>query len=216
MKIFLDTADTELIAQHFSTGMVDGVTTNPSLIAKSGRFPVVVYRELVDLGVPDISMEVIGDSEQMIDEGIQLYGEFGGVATIKVPCTREGLKACRHLADMGIDVNVTLIFSVAQAVLAAKAKAKYVSPFIGRIDDQQFDGLDLVKDIFKVYVKSNMYRRPHILAASIRTVRDAVKSWENGADIVTMPPAILDKMYDHVLTDKGLAIFDNDARSYQQ
>ena len=120
MKIFLDTADTELISKYFSTGLVDGVTTNPTLIMKSGRNPEDVYQEIKDIGVSDISMEVMGSDLEMYDEGVRLYEKFGDVATIKVPCTREGLIVCKRLSEQGIKVNVTLIFSAAQAVLAAK------------------------------------------------------------------------------------------------
>ena len=208
MKIFLDTADTKVIEKYFSTGLVDGVTTNPTLIRKSGRNPEDVYRELKLMGVPDISMEVVGDDMWMYDQGIKLYEEFGEVATIKVPCTREGLIVCKRLSEQGIKVNVTLIFTAPQAVLAAKAGATYVSPFVGRLDDQQVAGLEVVRAI------SDLYRihgiRTQVLSASIRSVQRAIRSWYNGAQIVTMPPEVLDKMYDHILTDKGMEIFNND------
>ena len=208
MKIFLDTADTKVIEKYFSTGLVDGVTTNPTLIKKSGRNPEDVYRELKLMGIPDISMEVVGDDMWMYDQGIKLAEEFGQVATIKVPCTREGLIVCKRLSEQGIKVNVTLIFSAPQAVLAAKAGATYVSPFVGRLDDQQVAGLEVVRAI------SDLYRihgiRTQVLSASIRSVQRAIRSWYNGAQIVTMPPEVFDKMYDHILTDKGMEIFNND------
>ena len=214
MKIFLDTAETRLIKPHFNTGLVDGVTTNPSLIAKSGRNPLDVYQELIDMGVPDVSMEVMGSAEEMTREGLALSERFGTVATIKVPCTPDGLSACSALSAARIDVNVTLVFSVAQSILCAKAGAKYVSPFVGRIDDLQLDGLTLIKDIASLYKARGV--RTEVLSASIRDVRAATKSFEYGADIVTMPPAILEKMYSHALTDKGLEIFDRDAKNIKR
>jgi len=211
MKIFLDTAEVSVIKPHFDTGLIDGVTTNPSLIAKSGRNPLAVYQELINMGVLDVSMEVMGTDEEMTKEGLLLSERFGPAATIKVPCTKEGLAACSALAAAGIDVNVTLIFSAAQAILSAKAGAKYVSPFVGRVNDQQFEGLDLIKQIASIYKTHQV--RTEILSASIRDVYGAVKSWQYGADVVTMPPVILDKMYKHMLTDKGLEIFDQDAKN---
>jgi len=209
MKIFLDTADTELISKYFSTGLVDGVTTNPSLIMKSGRNPEEVYQEIKDIGVPDISMEVMGSDLEMYDEGIRLYEKFGNVATIKVPCTREGLIVCKRLSEQGIKVNVTLIFCASQAVLAAKAGATYVSPFVGRLDDQSVAGLEVVRSISELYRIHGI--RTQVLAASIRNVQRAIRSWYNGAEIATMPPSILEQMYDHILTDKGMEIFERDA-----
>tara|TARA_B100001057_G_C22740932_1_gene907714 strand:- start:546 stop:1232 length:687 start_codon:yes stop_codon:yes gene_type:complete len=210
MRIFLDTADTEVISKYFSTGLVDGVTTNPSLIMKSGRDPEEVYQEIKDIGVPDISMEVMGSDLEMYDEGVRLYEKFGNVCTVKVPCTREGLIVCKRLSEQGIRVNVTLIFSAPQAVLAAKAGAAYVSPFVGRLDDQQVAGLEVVRAI------SDLYRihgvRTQVLSASIRSVQRAIRSWYNGAQLVTMPPKVFDQMYDHILTDVGMDIFNNDAK----
>ena len=208
MKIFLDTADTEIIKKYWSTGLIDGITTNPSLIMKSGRNPEDVYQELVDLGVPDISMEVVGSDLEMYDEGIRLYEKFGPVCTVKVPCTREGLIVCKRLSEQGIKVNVTLIFCAAQAVLAAKAGATYVSPFVGRLDDQSVAGLEVVRSISELYRIHGI--RTQVLSASIRSVQRAIRSWYNGAEICTMPPKVFDQMYDHILTDKGLEIFDKD------
>ncbi len=210
MKIFLDTADTEAIKEGYATGLIDGITTNPSLIMKSGRNPEDVYQELIDLGIPDISMEVVGTGEQMVAEGRRLVEKFGkDQTTIKVPCTRGGLAACRVLSKDLIKVNVTLIFSPAQAILAAKAGATYVSPFVGRVDDNSFGGLCLIKDIANVYAKQN-WKRTEILAASIRNVRDVGRAFEYGANICTIPTGVFDKMYKHVLTDAGLAQFDKD------
>ena len=214
MKIFLDTADTDVIDKYFSTGLVDGVTTNPSLIMKSGKNPEDVYQKIKDIGLQDISMEVVGSDLQMYNEGLRLYEKFGDVATIKVPCTRGGLIVCKRLSEQGIKVNVTLIFCASQAVLAAKAGATYVSPFVGRLDDQSVAGLEVVRSI------SDLYRihgvKTQVLSASIRSVQRAVRSWYNGAEIVTMPPKVLDQMYDHILTDKGLEIFDNDWKQVKQ
>ena len=208
MRIFLDTADTEVIRKYFSTGLVDGVTTNPSLILKSGRNPEDVYQEIKDIGVQDISMEVMGSDLDMYDEGIRLHEKFGSVCTVKVPCTREGLIVCKRLSEQGIKVNVTLIFCASQAVLAAKAGATYVSPFVGRLDDQSVAGLEVVRSISELY---RIHRIPtQVLSASIRNVQRAVRSWYNGAEICTMPPKVFDQMYDHILTDKGMEIFEND------
>ena len=209
MRIFLDTADTELIHKHFATGLIDGVTTNPTLIKKSGRDPEDVYEELVDLGIKDISMEVVGDSTEMTVEGRRLAKKFGEVATIKVPCSYDGLLACKQLGRELINVNVTLIFSPSQAILASKAGARYVSPFVGRVDDNSFGGLCLIKDIANIYSKQRIYGT-EILGASVRDVRSVGRAFEYGAGIVTMPPSVFEKMYKHVLTDAGLVQFDKD------
>ena len=215
MKIFLDTADTELIRKYHGPGLIDGVTTNPTLIMKSGRYQEEVYQEIEDIGLRDISMEVMGDSNEMIEEGIRLATKFPNSATIKVPCTPDGLLACAELSMKNlIRVNVTLIFDVAQAILAAKAGAAYVSPFVGRLDDNSIAGLELIKDIDEFY-RVQAIHRTIILSASIRYVNSVSQSFANGADIVTMPPAVFDKMYNHVLTDKGLEIFENDWKSTQ-
>ena len=208
MKIFLDTAETEVVRKHWKTGLIDGLTTNPTLIRKSGKNHEDVYQEFKDIGLTDISMEVIGDTGNMISEGKRLHKKFGKCATIKVPCTYEGLQACAHLSVEGIKVNVTLIFSQSQAILAAKAGAKYVSPFVGRVDDNSFGGLCLVKDIAKVYREHMVTTQ--VLAASLRGVRDVGRAFEYGADIVTMPPNVFEGMYNHILTDKGLDQFDKD------
>ncbi len=208
MKIFLDTADTKTIREGFETGLIDGVTTNPTLIMKSGRDPEEVYQEIKDIGVPDISMEVVGDAQTMLNEGLRLAEKFGRVTTVKIPCTRDGLLVCRELSREGIRTNVTLIFSQAQAILAAKAGATYISPFVGRVDDNSFGGLCLVKDIAKVF-REHMVRT-EVLAASLRGVRDVGRAFEYGSDIVTMPPTVFNKMYNHVLTDQGLDQFNKD------
>ena len=210
MKIFLDTADCQLIAKHVTTGLIDGVTTNPSLIMKSHRKPDDVYQELKTMGLNDISMEVVADSViETLREAHRLHELFGDVTTIKVPCTPDGLMACHELAKEGIKVNVTLIFSQVQAILAAKAGAAYVSPFVGRVDDNSFGGLCLVKDIANVFTKQN-WTATEILAASVRGVRDVGRAFEYGAHIVTVPSKVFEGMYKHILTDKGLELFDKD------
>ena len=176
---------------------------------KSGRDPEEVYQELKDIGVQDISMEVMGDAQTMLSEGVRLSDKFGSVATIKLPCTREGLLVCKELTRQKIRTNVTLIFCAAQAVLAAKAGATYVSPFVGRLDDQSVSGLEVVRSISELYKVHEV--KTQVLAASIRSVQRAIRSWYNGAEICTMPPKVFDAMYDHILTDAGLEIFDRDA-----
>ena len=213
MRIFLDTADTDVIRKHFETGLVDGITTNPTLIMKSGRNPEDVYQEIADIGVKDISMEVVGDADQMAAEGLRLAEKFGDVATIKLPMTDDGLRVCKLLSSKGIRTNVTLIFCAAQGILAAKAGATYVSPFVGRLDDQSVAGLEVVRSITGLYQIHGI--RTQVLSASIRSVQRVVRSFYNGARVVTMPPKIFEQMYDHILTDKGLEIFDNDWKSVE-
>ena len=208
MKIFLDTADVTEIKTRWTTGLIDGITTNPSLIRKSGRNHEDVYQELKELGINDISMEVIGNEDNMVSEGKRLHKKFGKCATVKVPCTREGLRACAKLSVEGIRVNVTLIFSVAQAILASRAGATYVSPFVGRLDDVSFDGVGLVKDIAALYREQMVTTQ--VLAASLRDVSHVSRCFCFGAYIVTMPTKVFDGMYDHILTDRGMTIFDND------
>ena len=216
MKIFLDTADTELIKKYYGTGLIDGVTTNPTLIRKSGRDPEDVYQELADYGVRDISMEVVGDEKTMTEEGRRLHSKYAfqskklsvNPTTIKVPLSPDGLRTCRSLALDGIKVNVTLVFSAAQAILAAKAGATYVSPFVGRLDDQSVNGIGLINQIASIYRMHGS--QTQILSASIRSVQHVSDSFLNGANICTMPPSIFEKMYNHILTDKGLELFDRD------
>ena len=216
MKIFLDTADTELIKKYYGTGLIDGVTTNPTLIRKSGRDPEDVYQELADYGVRDISMEVVGDEKTMTEEGRRLHSKYAfqskklsiNPTTIKVPLSPDGLRTCRSLALDGIKVNVTLVFSAAQAILASKAGAAYVSPFVGRLDDQSVNGIGLINQIASIYRMHGS--QTQILSASIRSVQHVSDSFLNGANICTMPPSIFEKMYNHILTDKGLDLFDRD------
>ena len=208
MKIFLDTGETDVVRKHFKTGLIDGLTTNPTLIRKSGRNHEEVYQEMKEIGITDISMEVIGNMDNMISEGKRLHKKFGKIVTIKVPCTPDGLAACKVLSEDSIRVNVTLIFSVAQAILAAKAGAKYVSPFVGRVDDNSYNGVELVAQISGLYNQQMI--RTEVLAASLRDVHSVSKCFGVGADIVTMPPTVFEKMYNHILTDKGLDQFDKD------
>jgi len=215
MQIFLDTADTSLIEKHFETGLIDGVTTNPTLIMKSGRNPEDVYQTIKDIGVQDISMEVVGDVDTMYNEGARLYDKFGPVCTVKVPCSPDGLRVCKRLSDLNISVNVTLIFDAAQAILASKAGATYVSPFVGRLDDNSITGLDLIKSISDIYNVQDVHQTK-ILSASIRDVKSVSQSFAYGAGVVTIPPVVFEKMYNHVLTDKGLAQFDKDWTDVQK
>ena len=208
MKLFIDSADLDAITKCWNTGLVDGITTNPSLIAKAGMGTDYVYDRLIELGIPDISMEVMGSVNEMEDEAMRLFTIYKEAATIKLPMTRDGLQVCRSLDEKGIRTNVTLIFNAAQALLAAKAGATYVSPFVGRIDDQGYAGLEVVRSI------SDLLKwkfDTQVLAASIRTPHRAVRSWYNGAEIVTMPPSVFWSMFDHVLTDQGLEIFEKAA-----
>ena len=209
MKIFLDTADYDAISMRYDTGLIDGVTTNPSLIKKSGDDPFEAIKTISE-SFPDlksISAEVVADLACDMVEQAKPFMELDNV-TIKVPCTVEGLRACRQLRDLGATVNVTLIFSAAQAVLAAKAGATYVSPFVGRLTDNGFDGLDLIKTIYDIYVKDGC--RTEILAASVRSPEVVALCYREGSDIVTMPPGVFDRMYESVLTREGLAIFQKD------
>lgn len=206
MRIFLDTADFEEIKAADKTGLIDGVTTNPTLIKKSGRDPLDVYQDIKELGITDISMEVTGDLNQMIEDGNRLNEMFSDVITIKVPMTVEGLQACKYFSEDNIRTNVTLVFNAAQAVLAAKAGATYVSPFVGRIDDQGYAGTEVVRSCVDLLRRTNT----QILAASIRSTQRVVRCFYSGADVVTMPPGVFWQMYNHVLTDVGLDIFEKD------
>jgi transaldolase len=209
MKIFLDTADYDAISMRYDTGLIDGVTTNPSLIKKSGDDPFEAIKAISE-SFPDlksISAEVVADLAVDMVEQAKPFMELDNV-TIKVPCTVEGLRACRQLRDLGATVNVTLIFSAAQAVLAAKAGATYVSPFVGRLTDNGFDGLELIKTIYDIYARQPL--GTEILAASVRSPEVVALCYREGSDIVTMPPGVFDRMYESVLTREGLAIFQKD------
>ena len=216
MKIFLDTAEVDMIRPAYETGLINGVTTNPTLIKRSGRDPIEVIKEMsVEFpNLQSISAEVVADTaEEMVDQANAFNGFWN--VTIKVPCTVEGLKACTALAVSNYKVNVTLIFSVAQAILAEKAGASYVSPFVGRWLDNSVDGIQLIKDIRDVYSGKDRFTTTQILGASIRDVRQVEQSFKYGADIVTIPPTVFWAMYKNVLTDKGLEQFQKDWDSVQ-
>ncbi len=211
MKFFVDTADIDAIAELNTTGMVDGVTTNPSLIKKSGRDILEVTKEICDLVDGPVSAEVTAtDADEMIAEGRKLVQIADNIA-VKVPLTWDGLKACKALTDDGHKVNVTLCFSANQALLAAKAGATFISPFIGRLDDINLDGMDLIADIRQVY--DNYGFETEILAASVRTVNHATQCALVGADVMTAPPGVIKSMINHPLTDKGLEQFLADIKS---
>jgi len=210
MKIFLDCSDVDLIKQSYSTGLIDGVTTNPSLMLKNGHNPLDVLKEITSIFPWDasISAEVVGETVEDMLAMADTYLEIAPNITIKVPCTRTGLKACKDLSEDEVAVNVTLIFSAAQAILASKAGATYVSPFVGRLNDQYWDGISLVKEIADVYATHGS--KTQVLAASIREPIQVSHCFRVGADICTLPWDIFNKMYDHILTDQGMAKFDSD------
>ena len=207
MKLFLDSAIIKDIDKRLTSGVISGVTTNPTLIKKSGREPDDVYADLIqDLGVEDVSIEVNGKSaDQLIENGIQYGKLWVEQATIKLPCTPNGIQACKTLNFMGIRTNMTLVFSVSQAILCALAGATYVSPFVGRLDDNGHDGIGLIREIAKVFCHNRSDTK--ILAASIRDAATVGKAFQAGAHICTIPPKVFDDMYKHVLTDKGLFQF---------
>ena len=206
MKLFLDSANTKDVISRFKTGLISGVTTNPSLIFKSGEHPQDVYWDLIKAGIKDVSMEVVGDNEQdLFSRAMGHVKTYGEHATIKVPCSVDGLNVCKRLSKVNVRVNVTLIFSPAQAILASLAGATYISPFIGRMDDNSLDGMKLINDIKNTGVSAQ------ILAASIRDPQSVSTAFALGADICTVPIGVFDKMYNHVLTDKGIEQFNRDA-----
>jgi len=208
MKFFVDTADVDAIAELNDLGMVDGVTTNPSLILKSGRDILEVTREICAMVAGPVSAEVVAlTAPEMIAEGRKLAAIAPNIA-VKVPLTWDGLKTCKVLTGEGFMVNVTLCFSTNQALLAAKAGATFISPFIGRLDDINLDGLELISDIRQVY--DNYGFDTQILAASIRTANHVTQCALIGADVVTAPPAVIKGLAGHVLTDKGLDQFMTD------
>ena len=208
MKFFVDTAEIDEIAELNDLGMVDGVTTNPSLIMKSGRDIIEVTKEICDLVSGPVSAEVVAtQADEMIAEG-QKLAEIAENIAVKLPLTWNGLKACKVLSSEGKMVNVTLCFSVNQALLAAKVGATFISPFIGRLDDVNIDGMDLIADIRQVY--DNYGYETQILAASIRTVNHVTQSALIGADVITAPPKVIKSLVNHPLTEQGLAQFMSD------
>ena len=208
MKIFLDSADTNEIQAHIASGFVDGVTTNPSLIAKSGRNILQTISEICEMVDGPVSAEVAAtDFETMLAEGRKLAGLAPNV-TVKVPLTEAGLQTCRVLSDAGTQVNVTLCFSAGQAMLAAKAGATFISPFVGRLDDIGQDGMGLIEEICTIYDQYAF--DTEVLVASVRSTQHVVDATLLGADVVTLPPKILTALYKHPLTDKGLVAFISD------
>lgn len=206
MKFFLDTADINEIKELASSGLVDGVTTNPSLVMKSGRKFLDVVKEICEIVPGPISAEVIStDHKTMLAEGRKLANLAKNVV-VKVPLTPDGLKTCKALSDEGTRVNVTLCFSPAQALLAAKSGATYISPFVGRLDDIGTDGMQLIADIIQIY-RSYDTIRTEVLVASVRHPIHVIQAAKMGADVATMPPNVLKMMFNHPLTDKGLAAF---------
>ena len=208
MKIFLDTANLDAIKKYNDMGLLDGITTNPSLLAKEGGDPQKTMKEISTIIKGDVSLEVVSTTyDGMIEEGRKLR-EYGNNVIVKCPMTGDGLRACKSLSAEWIPVNVTLVFSPNQALLAAKAGAKYVSPFIGRLDDIGHTGMDLIKEIKQIFVNYDF--KTEILVASVRHPQHVVDAGKIGADVVTLPPAVLEKMLKHTLTDKGLKAFLDD------
>lgn len=208
MKFFADTADTADIAALAATGLLDGVTTNPSLIAKSGRNFLEVIREIATLTTGPVSAEVVAaDTAGMLREA-EVLRKLGDNICIKLPLTMDGLTACKALSDDGVMTNVTLCFSANQALLAAKAGATFISPFVGRLDDVGFDGMILIEDIKLIY--DNYAFDTEILVASVRHPVHVLQAAKLGADVATMPPAVIRALANHPLTDKGLAAFNAD------
>ena len=206
MNIFLDSAITTDIEDRLPTGIIGGVTTNPTLIKKSNEDPDVVYKELWKLGVENLSIEVLGNTqEELVANGIMYNQQFAEMTTIKLPCTVEGLKACRELSILNIKTNITLVFSVSQAILCHLAGATYVSPFVGRLDQIGEDGIGLIRDIAKVFCIHKS--KTQILAASIRSSKSAADAFQAGAHICTLPVNVFDDMYKHELTRSGLKQF---------
>jgi len=208
MKIFLDTASIESIKKFVDMGIVDGITTNPTLISKEKGHPEDIMREIVKIVKGPVNLEVVATkTEEMVEEGLRLK-KFGENVIVKVPMTSDGLKAVRKLAENKIKTNVTLIFSSNQALLAAKAGASYVSPFIGRLDDAGQEGMMVIKEIVQIF--GNYGYSSEVLVASVRHPIHVIEAGKLGAHIVTLPPDILGKMLTHPLTDKGLALFLSD------
>ena len=210
MKIFLDSSDVTEIEKAYETGLIDGVTTNPTLMKAAGRDPKEILTEITDMFPWDssVSAEVVADTAEDLLTIADDYCEINQNITIKLPMTVEGLKACKELSGDDIATNVTLVFSTAQAILAAKAGATYVSPFVGRLNDNSFSGVELIRAISQTFQMHSV--QTEILAASLRDVHHVSRCFMYGADVCTLPPKVFWKMYDHVLTVDGLARFDAD------
>jgi len=206
MKFFIDTADINEIKELAATGLVDGVTTNPSLVAKSGKKFLDVVKEICEVVPGPVSAEVVAtDHATMLKEADKL-SKIAENVVIKLPLTMDGLKTCKQLTSQGIKTNVTLCFSPAQALLAAKAGATYISPFVGRLDDVGTDGMQLIADIISIY-SSYSHLETEVLVASVRHPGHVIEAAKMGADVATLPPALLKQMFNHPLTDKGLSAF---------
>ena len=210
MQIFLDTADIEAIEERYDSGIVAGVTTNPTLVANQGINYLELIQEIAEVfpEMESISAEVKGDTAaEMIDDAAK-YRDISEAVTIKLPMTKEGIKACKYFSEVGVKTNVTLCFSVAQAALAGMAGATYISPFVGRLNDNSFSGVELVRGIADLYCTQSI--KTKVLAASLRDVHHVSRCFLYGAKVCTLPITVFDKMYDHVLTREGLDIFDKD------
>ena len=210
MQIFLDTADIEAIEERYDSGIVAGVTTNPTLVANQGINYLELIQEIAEVfpEMESISAEVKGETAaEMIDDAAK-YRDISEAVTIKLPMTKEGIKACKYFSEVGVKTNVTLCFSVAQAALAGMAGATYISPFVGRLNDNSFSGVELVRGIADLYCTQSI--KTKVLAASLRDVHHVSRCFLYGAKVCTLPIKVFDKMYDHVLTREGLDIFDKD------
>jgi transaldolase len=214
MKIFLDTANLDSIVKYEEMGIVDGITTNPTLLSKEKGNPIEVMKKIVEFVKGPVSLEIVATTfDQMMDEALKL-AKYGENVVVKVPMTMDGLKVVKALSDKDIKTNVTLIFSATQALLAAKAGATYVSPFIGRLDDIGSEGLNLISEIVQIFASYDISTQ--VLVASVRHPLHVIESAKMGADVVTLPPDILDKMIRHPLTDKGLDLFSADWRKLEK
>ncbi len=214
LKIFLDTANVEKIREAAKMGLVDGVTTNPSLVAKEGRDFKQVIREISEIVDGPLSAEVNSDKAEDMMREAEEYNAWGKNMVIKLPMTKEGLKAAKALSAKKIKTNVTLVFSANQALLAAKAGATYVSPFVGRLDDNGSNGMQLISDIMQIY---NAYGfETQVIVASVRHPIHVLDAATLGAHVATIPPEVFDKMFSHPLTDKGLQAFANDWKKHQE
>ncbi len=214
MKIFLDTANVESIEKYNEMGVVDGITTNPTLLSKEKGHPIKTMKKIVEIMKGPVSLEVIAITfDKMMDESLKL-AKYGDNVVVKIPMTMDGLKVVHALTKMGIKTNVTLIFSANQALLAAKAGATYVSPFIGRLDDIGAEGLNLISEIVQIFASYDISTQ--LLVASVRHPLHVIEVAKMGADVVTLPPDILDKMIRHPLTDKGLDSFLSDWKKLEK
>lgn len=214
MKIFLDTANVDSIQKYSEMGVIDGITTNPTLLSKEKGNPIKTMRKIVEIIQGPVSLEIVATTfDKMMEESLKL-AKYGENVVVKVPMTVDGLKVVKALTEKGIKTNVTLIFSANQALLAAKAGATYVSPFIGRLDDIGSEGLNLIGEIIQIFVGYEYSTQ--VLVASVRHPLHVIESAKMGADVVTLPPEILDKMIKHPLSDKGLDLFLSDWKKLEK